>query len=48
MVNNETSINIRAITMRDKAYAEKLRKVEEMVMNRGGTHAVPGHDEIRA
>jgi hypothetical protein len=45
MVDNENSVNIKAIQMREKAYAEKLRKVEEMMMNQT-SHAVPGHDEI--
>lgn len=47
MVDNENSVNIKAIQMREKSYAEKLRKVEEMMMNQT-SHAVPGHDEIRA
>jgi len=34
--------------MWEKAYMEKIKKVEEMVMNRTGSHAVPGHDDIWA
>ena len=47
-VDFATSVNSKAVRHREAAAAEKARKVEEMFMSGQGSHAVPGHDEIRA
>ena len=48
IIDNENSLNVRAQTIRNNAWTDKLWKVEEMVMAWNSSHAVPGHDDIAA
>jgi len=47
ILNNETSVNIKAMRLWEKSVNDLKRRVDEMVYSRDA-HAVPGHDEIIA